>query len=354
MKSSFSYAAGATLEHDLSEQLSVLDDHPQTEHPVKCEYCGEKAKPSLDLTQTIPLFCCARWRQLYEMLAKQRCLVEGRYDLRPGTATSLGDKPATEMEEILFQGKGCWTQSPSRSTEKHLKIKADEEQVLVPLCDHKPLQFRICHHQGGTEFLQKYYSSGMTFLTAFPDGSAQVFYPSGLLALLVVVTGENGRVCIVYDDSDASCQPIRAMFQSDGRGTCYHSNGNIWLTLNRSGGQCLDVTGARVRRWSWSSLSLTPTPLQPIFLSLNKTIGIRVLSKERVFISFLARGQQVRFSVGSCCAQGECKTDGAAPGPSVFKEELLLLASKIRIHQAIQHLHQYLTAPSSPLLPKTT
>lgn len=53
-------------------------------------------------------------------------------------------------------------------------------------------------------------------------------YPSGLLALVVVVTEENGRVCVVYDDGDAPCQPFRAMFQSDGRATCYHSNGNIW------------------------------------------------------------------------------------------------------------------------------
>lgn len=60
-------------------------------------------------------------------------------------------------------------------------------------------------------------------------------YPSGLLALVVVVTEENGRVCIVYEDSDASCQPIRALFQSDGRATCYHSNGNIWYKA-----KCLD------------------------------------------------------------------------------------------------------------------
>lgn len=31
--------------------------------------------------------------------------------------------------------------------------------------------------QDGAEFLQKYYSNGMKFLTVFPDGSAQVLYP---------------------------------------------------------------------------------------------------------------------------------------------------------------------------------
>lgn len=75
------------------------------------------------------------------------------------------------------------------------------------------------------------------------------------------------------------------------------------LSLNRSGGQCLDEEGTKVRRWSWSSPSLTPTPLHPVFLSLNKSVGVRVLGREQVFVSFLARGQQAKFSVGTCCAQ---------------------------------------------------
>ncbi|KAM4605270.1 glutamate-rich protein 6 [Polymixia lowei] len=151
-------------------------------------------------------------------------------------------------------------------------------------------------------FQQKHYSNGMTFLTVFPDGSAQLFYPSGLLALVVVVTEAKGRVCIVYD-SYAPEQPIRALFQSDGRATCYHSNGNIWLNLDKSGGQCLDETGARVQRWRWSSLGLT-FPLRPVFLSLNKILGVRVLGQEQVFVSFLSCGQQAKFSVGACCVQG--------------------------------------------------
>lgn len=73
------------------------------------------------------------------------------------------------------------------------------------------------------------------------------------------------------------------------------------LALNTSGGQCLDEKGARVRQWSWSSLS--PTPLHPVFLSLNTTVGVRVLGRAQVFLSFLARGRQAKFSVGSCCTQ---------------------------------------------------
>lgn len=41
-------------------------------------------------------------------------------------------------------------------------------------------------------------------------------------------------------------------------------------------------------------------------------------------------------------------------GASLSKDELLALAAKIRIHAAIQHLHQYLTAPLHPQKLKTT
>ncbi len=52
--------------------------------------------------------------------------------------------------------------------------------------------------------------------------------------------------------------------------------------------------------------------------------------------------------------QGECKPDVAASGPRVFKEELLVLAARIRIQLAFQLLHQYLMTPSHPRLPKLT
>ncbi|XP_029929912.1 glutamate-rich protein 6 [Myripristis murdjan] len=239
-------------------------------------------------------------------------------------------------------GNGGWTLFPS--AEDCMKTKETE---VVSVCDHEPLHFGISHHQEGASLLHKYYANGMKFLILFPDGSAQVFYPSGLLALVVIVTEGKGRACIVYDDSHAPEQPIRAVFQSSGRATCYHSNGTIWLSLDRSGGQCLDETGARVRRWSWSGPGLFPTPLQPVFLSLNRCIGVRVLGEQQVFLSFLACGQQAKFSLGACCAKGNCRRDKPASGPSITKEELFLLAGKIRVHQAFKRLHQCLRTPSN-------
>ncbi|XP_062285233.1 glutamate-rich protein 6B [Scomber scombrus] len=361
---SFPCASATSL--DLSEPLCVLDDH------------------------ALPLFCCAWREQLYKMLVKQRCLVEGRCELGTSIMRTGEEKPNTELEELLFQGREMEDHNtfivdlPSGLGEQsELRIEEDSS-VQLPTADtfaltSNVLSFRLScapgdrcltvYPENTTEntlkikeeeaqddggFLQKYYSNGMKFLTLFPDSSAQVFYPSGLLALVIVVTKESGRVCIVYDDSHAPNRPIRAMFQSDGRATCYYSNGNIWLTLDRSGGQCLDETGVRVRRWSWSNLNLSPTPLLPVFLSLNKTVGVRVLGKEQVFVSFLARGQQAKFSVGTCCSQCKCTSDRPTVGKSILKEEVLVLAARIKIHMAIQDLHQRLTAHSHPQLLKTT
>ncbi|XP_053186692.1 glutamate-rich protein 6 [Scomber japonicus] len=309
---------------DLSEPLCVLDDH------------------------ALPLFCCAWREQLYKMLVKQRCLVEGRSDLGTSSRRTGEEKSNTELEEL--QG---------REMEDHNTFIVDLPSGLgCPDVKGPQLSALLCYRRqmldsddGG--FLQKYYSNGMKFLTLFPDSSAQVFYPSGLLALVIVVTKESGKVCIVYD-CHAPNQPIRAVFQSDGRATCYYSNGNIWLTLDRSGGQCLDETGGRVRRWSWSNLNLSPTPLLPVFLSLNKTVGVRVLGKEQVFVSFLAGGQQARFSVGACCSQCKCTSERPTAGKSILKEEVLVLAARIKIHMVIQHLHQSLTGHSHSQLLKTT
>ncbi|KAM4557458.1 glutamate-rich protein 6-like [Fundulus diaphanus] len=189
----------------------------------------------------------------------------------------------------------------------------------------------------------------MTYCSARPCPYQKAYsYPSGLLAVIVVVSRHKGRVCIVYDDISAPRQPVRAVFQCDGREACYHSNGSIWLALNASGGQCLNDAGAKTRRWSWRSGG--KASIQPIALMLNQSIGVRVSVDRKVFVSFLSRGQQAKFSVGSCCAQGEHRAAGSRP--SDVKEEMLVLVTQMKIDLAIQHLYRCLGAPSNRRSPE--
>ncbi|KFV00823.1 Protein FAM194A, partial [Tauraco erythrolophus] len=125
-------------------------------------------------------------------------------------------------------------------------------------------------------------------------------YPSGNLAI-IAVREKNRRLCIVQEDKPSNAG-IQAVFQSDGRSTCYYPNGAVWITMSIQGGQYLDQAGSRVRRWTWpnSTKSSGPqVPLSPIFISLNRHVGVRILGQDKIAVSFLAMGQQAKFNVGT-------------------------------------------------------
>lgn len=53
-------------------------------------------------------------------------------------------------------------------------------------------------------------------------------YPSGNLAIIVVQKDENGGyICIVQEDKREKPE-IQAVFDSCGKGTCYHPNQIVW------------------------------------------------------------------------------------------------------------------------------
>lgn len=75
------------------------------------------------------------------------------------------------------------------------------------------------------------------------------------------------------------------------------------LNLNRSGGHCMSQLGTTIGQWTWSNLSHAPTPQHPVLLSLNKNVRVHVLGREQIFISFLARGEEVKLSLSSSSHQ---------------------------------------------------
>ncbi|KFV39244.1 Protein FAM194A, partial [Tyto alba] len=125
-------------------------------------------------------------------------------------------------------------------------------------------------------------------------------YPSGNLAI-IVVREKNQLICIVQEDKPSNAE-IQAVFKSNGRSTCYYPNGAVWINMTIQGGQYLDQAGSRVRRWTWpnSAMSSGPhIPLSPIFISLNRHVGVRILGQDKITVSFLAMGQQAKFNVGT-------------------------------------------------------
>ncbi|NXT02107.1 ERIP6 protein, partial [Jacana jacana] len=171
-------------------------------------------------------------------------------------------------------------------------------------------------------------------------------YPSGNLAI-IVAQDKSRLICIVQEDKPSNAG-IQAVFNSNGRNTCYYPNRAVWINMNTQGGQYLDQAGNRVRRWTWPN-SITPSgaqvPLSPIFISLNLYVGVRILGQDKITVSFLAMGQQAKFNVGT---KVQVNGVGRLPPPARLSEdELLLLAFRVRILRLFDRLRGCLNFPSN-------
>ncbi|NXO28573.1 ERIP6 protein, partial [Cisticola juncidis] len=169
-------------------------------------------------------------------------------------------------------------------------------------------------------------------------------YPSGNLA--IIITRERDQHSLIVQEDELKTAKIRALFQSDGRSTCYYRNGDEWINMSIQGGQYLDQAGNRVRRWMWPNLSPEPhVPLSPIFISLNCHVGVRILAQDKIFVSFLAMGQQAKFNMGT---QVQVSAAGQLPpAAQLGEDELLLLAFRVRILQLFDRMRGCLNFPNT-------
>ncbi|XP_052036926.1 glutamate-rich protein 6 [Apodemus sylvaticus] len=244
---------------------------------------------------------------------------------------------------------------------KHLKTISYQLSVDIP--HHVPTEDKIdvqitnvsitCYDSWKTcgkvirsELLEKNYKHGSKFLTSFPDGTRQIFYPSGNLAVIRVPNKTDGFICIIQEDMPTS-PAILALFDSSGKSSCYHPNGNVWVYINILGGQYLDQAGNRIRTWNWSSTvpSSSFVSFKPVFLALNHYIGIRILEQDKVSINFLAMGQQATISLGT-----KVMLHDPEEVPALWflsGDDLLLLATLIKIRRLFHKLEGCMNFPTS-------
>ncbi|XP_064929380.1 glutamate-rich protein 6 isoform X3 [Columba livia] len=367
----------------------------------RCEFCGSPLRPFPPFEDVFPppqdrawTFCCERSRDLYEFIVVERRSGErarsvpsatGAPDAAAPDAVTPHEPHGTEADRRLSKDRAYQRQQerrmarqlaaraagPGRSrpegpgpagTISYLLSQeppaprgwtllpgdgaAEPAQELQPdsvtCCDFSLVGGKVVKN----ELLEKYYKHGGKFLTVLPDGTAQLFYPSGNLAI-IVVREKNQLICIVQEDKPSNGE-IQAVFSSSGRSTCYHPNGSVWVNTSVQGGQHLDRTGGRVRRWMWPHSVTSPgpqVPLSPTFLSLNRHVGVRILGQDKITVSFLAMGQQAKFNVGTRVQVG----DGGRPPPpaQLGEDELLLLAFRVRILRLFDRLRGCLSFPSN-------
>ncbi|KAM9007137.1 glutamate-rich protein 6 isoform 1-T1 [Ara ararauna] len=261
------------------------------------------------------------------------------------TKTALAPKRLNEPGTIFYQlsleppSPNSWTLMPA---ERAAEPKEESISYSITCCDFTSVGGKVVKN----ELLEKYYKHGGKFLTMLPDGTVQLFYPSGNLAI-IVVQKKKCRVCIVQEDKPSYAE-IQAIFKSDGRSTCYYPSGTVWIYMSVQGGQYLDQAGSRVRRWTWPNNIMSPgphVPLRPIFISLNRHVGVRILGQDKIAVSFLAMGRQAKFNVGT---KMQVSDVSQLPSPAPLSEdELLLLAFRVRILRLIDRLRGCLNFPSS-------
>nr|XP_054406949.1 glutamate-rich protein 6 isoform X5 [Pongo abelii] len=304
-----------------SSNLGINFKDEEEETSPKCEFCGSDLRAffsNVDVSSEPKghASCCIAFQNLIDYIYEEQIKTKP-----PKTELIAIDPHAahgSEVDRLKAKEKALQRKQEQRMA-RHFAIisreqahfSEDEKQTIddivfdfqlrnsnmsIICCDSRIACGKVVRN----ELLEKHYKHGSKFLTSFPDGTTQIFYPSGKLAIIRVPNKVNGFTCIVQEDMPTN-PAILAVLDSSGRSSCYHPNGNVWVYINILGGQYSDQAGNRIRAWNWSS-SITSSPFvsfKPVFLALNRYIGVRILEQDKISITFLAMGQQARISVGT-------------------------------------------------------
>ncbi|XP_054566165.1 glutamate-rich protein 6 [Eptesicus fuscus] len=366
----------------------------EEEISLKCEFCGSDLRTFLsamdiysDNSSSEPIkhaICCSSFQNLVDYIYEEKQKIQSSKEeficIDPHAAHG------TEMERFRAKEKAL-RRKQEQQIAKHWEIKTNEHtsfseedpkrcktisyQLSVDIPEKKIVDDRLfdfeldkrnmsisscdsrtaCGKIMSDELLEKHYKHGSKFLTSFPDGTTQIFYPSGNLAIIRVPNKIHGFTCIVQEDIPTN-PAILAVLDSSGRSSCYHPNGNVWVYINVFGGQYSDQAGNRIRAWNWSN-SVTSSPVvsfKPVFLALNHYVGIRILEQDKISITFLAMGQQARISVGTKVEL--IKPEEIPVLQYVNGDDLLLLAILIRIRRLFHKLEGCVNFPSGQVWEK--
>ncbi|XP_078060111.1 glutamate-rich protein 6 [Mustelus asterias] len=228
-----------------------------------CQFCGKNLKPlptpkQLSTEVYEKLFCCKQYQDLFEFLMREEELTRLKTSLemidisphlpfssliereqaKEKAAMRLRDREMEKMMKKTKENQHRLSAGPKKLTTItfHLSTSLDFVTLKETHVDDGDWD-NILTEAGDdifswnkdlpSSFMVKYYKNGNKFLTAFPDGMAQIFYPSGNLAVQIF-TDQQKKICCIVQEDRADEPAIRAVFTSYGRCTCYHPNGVVW------------------------------------------------------------------------------------------------------------------------------
>ncbi|XP_074840575.1 glutamate-rich protein 6B [Carettochelys insculpta] len=367
---------GGTPEPDSEEEICddlkittlFLDEENHfAEELENCEFCKAVAKPiptaeDLDTEPLEKFLCCRMYKEVFECVIKE--LIESassdeEIDIAPHPHLSqsvLESKTRKNLEQQLqdsgfekyrelynrYMKFGAMTKISFKFSESQEAVTVGSAGAPWALEDLDP-EFTAEHlkHCFPHDPVRRYYPDGQQFFLLFPDGTGQVFYPSGHIAILILYVKEVQFTYIILEDHTYS--GIRAFFTNRGYATCNHRNGLIWLNLDPHSGSYMNQKERRQKHWSWHDFSchVHAPPFQPIYMKLNVFIRIKIVAQDQIYLSFTKKQNHIHFNVG---ARLKMKDTGTVHllKPAESQLGLLLHAKRIQINSLLPKMQRIL------------
>ncbi|XP_073436376.1 glutamate-rich protein 6B isoform X2 [Dendrobates tinctorius] len=352
----------------------ICEDDPQRimEATISiCEFCHLPKKPFPSITQLSSepgcmLFCCVKIQELFQYMIMEtiesytpeeeteveqtpapiskemKALCELRKQIRKKDTenyiTNLANHLSTYgslflMEKISFTlASANDSITNSALSDNALSDQANNiDDYFIPILDNEFIK-------RPKETIKQRYSSEQNFCTLFPDGTGQVLYPSGNVAILIACSKPTQFIFIILEDAERKPQ-IQAIFMSNGHATCYHRNGRVWTVLNPWGGAYFDENGAQKKHWTWWDFSqhVHAPPFQPITCLLNSNTEVKVVKQDQIHLSFTKDKEKVTFNVGSkLLLKNPARTSSMLP--STDETEIYCSSKKLEIFRLLNKI----------------
>ncbi|XP_032039972.1 glutamate-rich protein 6B [Aythya fuligula] len=367
-------------EHEDDGTAALLHTDEETavteEPPARCTFCSTPEKPiptvaDLKEQPQEKLFCCRSYRKVFDTVIQDLVSedeAEEEMEAAPQANPSQDELRSSIKEKLLQQlDEGgfesyrellqqylrfvSWTRisfrlsRPSeytvrpKTSEKHCPTSAPPEDLFEMDSDCVAEHLKLCQSPGP---VRRCYSNGQTFFLLFPDGSGQVYYPSGNVAVLITFTEEARFTYLVLEDS--RYLGVRAAFGSRGHGVCFHPDGQSWIILTPHTGICFDQAGGSQKHWSWHELSrhVHGPPFQPITATLNGHLTLKIVSQDQIHLWFTSHSHCIRFNMGARLKLKDPKTPSHLLKGLKSKEELFLQSKKIQLRSLLAKIEAIL------------
>ncbi|XP_015707245.1 glutamate-rich protein 6B [Coturnix japonica] len=343
------------------------------EEPARCIFCGAPEQPiptvaDLKGKQQENLFCCWSYKKAFRT-AIQDLMSENEAKGKMASAShadDLQDELQSRIKEKVLQllgGRGC--KNYKKTLQQYLKtvslntvffrLSKPNSYTIRPKGDpfmkHQPTlaaledllemdtefvaeHLKLCHSPSP---VRRCYPDGQTFYLLFPDGSGQVYYPSGNIAILIAFTEEAQFTYVILEDNEHL--RVQAAFGSRGHGVSFHPNGRPWTILSPCTGICLDQAGERQKRWNWHDLNhhVHSPPFQPITMKLNGHLTLKIETQDKIHLWFGSHNNCIHFNIGARLKLKDPKMSHLLKGLE-DKEELFLQSKKTQLRSLLSNI----------------